>query len=264
MNVWTSSPATRTDSLPASLISNAIDGLGTPAFMPALLEGFNSIGDFSHMFAGSARAGITQFEPAIGYRCRTFEKLATMPLRKMDRDDPMYGTINAVLAREPAGTAFVGLVKSEEIVNPLRSELIFARNSLSMRIGLSILTDDQVRHFLCLYRHERSGKLDNAQRDWLIRAAPVALALLRKHRQIRAMQSRELELQTCAPLGLLCPELTERELQVCAGLLRGRTLEQIAARLDIGTTTARTYQQRAFVRLAIRTRQELFALVLPD
>lgn len=41
-------------------------------------------------------------------------------------------------------------------------------------------------------------------------------------------------------------------------------MRQVAQRLDIGTTTARTYQQRAFTRLQIRTRRELFALVLPD
>ncbi|RYF71942.1 MAG: LuxR family transcriptional regulator, partial [Comamonadaceae bacterium] len=45
-------------------------------------------------------------------------------------------------------------------------------------------------------------------------------------------------------------------------LLRGLTLEGIAADLDLALPTVKTYRQRAFTRLGIHFRNQLFARVL--
>ena len=54
-------------------------------------------------------------------------------------------------------------------------------------------------------------------------------------------------------------DLTERELDVCARLLQGMTQEGIAADLGLGVPTVKTYRNRAFARLGIHFRNELFA-----
>ena len=56
--------------------------------------------------------------------------------------------------------------------------------------------------------------------------------------------------------------LTDRELDVCARLLQGMTQEGIAADLGLGVPTVKTYRNRAFARLGIHFRNELFAKVL--
>lgn len=56
--------------------------------------------------------------------------------------------------------------------------------------------------------------------------------------------------------------LTGRELDVCARLLQGMTQEGIACDLGLSLPTVKTYRNRAFSRLGIHFRNELFALAL--
>lgn len=72
-----------------------------------------------------------------------------------------------------------------------------------------------------------------------------------------------------APVGLRaalqarCPALTARELDVCERLLRGWTYDGIAADLGLGLATVKTYRARAFDRLGLHFKSELFAAFLP-
>ena len=56
--------------------------------------------------------------------------------------------------------------------------------------------------------------------------------------------------------------LTGRELDVCARLLQGMTQGGIACDLGLSLPTVKTYRNRAFSRLGIHFRNELFALAL--
>jgi DNA-binding CsgD family transcriptional regulator len=58
------------------------------------------------------------------------------------------------------------------------------------------------------------------------------------------------------------PGLTGRELDVCSRLLQGMTQEGVAADLGLTLPTVKTYRNRAFDRLGIHFRNELFALAL--
>ena len=57
-------------------------------------------------------------------------------------------------------------------------------------------------------------------------------------------------------------DLTDRELDVCARVLQGMTHEGIASDLSLGLPTVKTYRNRAFARMGIHFRNELFAKVL--
>ena len=59
----------------------------------------------------------------------------------------------------------------------------------------------------------------------------------------------------------LAPALTEREVNVCARLLTGMTQEGIARDLGLSLPTVKTYRNRAFGRLGIHFKSELFALL---
>ena len=56
-----------------------------------------------------------------------------------------------------------------------------------------------------------------------------------------------------------CPALTERELDVCERLLRGWSFDGVAADMVLSVATVKTYRARAFERLGIHFRSELFA-----
>jgi DNA-binding NarL/FixJ family response regulator len=56
-----------------------------------------------------------------------------------------------------------------------------------------------------------------------------------------------------------CPALTPRELDVCERLLLGWSHDGVAADLGLSTATVKTYRTRAFGRLGLHFRSELFA-----
>ena len=113
---------------------------------------------------------------------------------------------------------------------------------------------------LNFYRHEHQRALTDSQIADFGRVGALLMALARKHVALLP-RDEEAQLQR---LHSLQPELTQRELEVCVRLLKGMTQEGIAADLHIGLPTVKTYRNRAFARLGIHFRSELFALMLSN
>lgn len=110
------------------------------------------------------------------------------------------------------------------------------------------------------YRHTHQRALSDAQIADFGAAGRLVMALARKHVALtRADEAPGLRER----LLVQCPALTEREQAVCLRLLRGMTQEGIAADLGVALPTVKTYRNRAFARLGIHFRSELFALMLP-
>ncbi|MFM0702753.1 helix-turn-helix domain-containing protein [Paraburkholderia sediminicola] len=60
-------------------------------------------------------------------------------------------------------------------------------------------------------------------------------------------------------LVLCAVDLSSREREICQLILGGATLRESSERLQVKITTAETYVKRAFAKLGIRTKRELFA-----
>lgn len=128
------------------------------------------------------------------------------------------------------------------------------------------------------YRHAHQAAFTDSQIAAFEAVAVPLLALARKHVALAtpaepgaaAPQAARVEQGMAAmPAGRLRerllelgPALTSRELDVCVRLLQGMTHDGIAADLGLGPTTVKTYRNRAFARLGIHFRNELFARVL--
>jgi DNA-binding CsgD family transcriptional regulator len=129
-----------------------------------------------------------------------------------------------------------------------------------------------------LYRHEHQRPFTDAQIAAFEGVALPLLELARKHILLtggapRAAPPRPAEVRAPTPTALgagalrerllaLDAALTPRELDVCVRLAQGMTHDGIAADLGLGLTTVKTYRNRAFARLGIHFRNELFARVL--
>ena len=61
-----------------------------------------------------------------------------------------------------------------------------------------------------------------------------------------------------------CPELTDRERQVCSLIAVGMSSEAIALTLDVSINTVLTFRRRAYARLRISTQNELLRLLFRD
>lgn len=106
--------------------------------------------------------------------------------------------------------------------------------------------------------------------DDAARLGPLAAALLaavRKHDSLCAAATPSpgnpgADLR--AALLRNCPALTARELEVCEGMLRGWTFDGIAAQLGVSPVTVKTYRNRAFRRLGLQHRSQLFGLLMNE
>jgi DNA-binding CsgD family transcriptional regulator len=131
-----------------------------------------------------------------------------------------------------------------------------------------------------VYRHQHQRPFSDAQISAFEALAPALLALARKHIALTSPKeatttngrsrrdddpARPLPYPPAALRERLLQVhagLTARELDVCVRMLQGLTHEGIACDLGLSLPTVKTYRNRAFSRLGIHFRNELFALVL--
>lgn len=68
--------------------------------------------------------------------------------------------------------------------------------------------------------------------------------------------------QYCGRLALLAPQLTEREIQVHAGIVCGLSSNAIAASLGLSVNTVLTHRRRAYAKLGVSSLNELSHMLL--
>ncbi|MEO7940914.1 MAG: helix-turn-helix transcriptional regulator [Burkholderiaceae bacterium] len=140
---------------------------------------------------------------------------------------------------------------------------VYDAHGVSERVSVVQVRRDGLFAFN-LYRHQHQAPFSDAQVGEFETLAPALLALACQQITLGAvpavaapvessMQERLLELQ---------PALTPREVEVCTRLLQGMTFDGIACDLGLGVPSVKTYRNRAFERLGIHFRNELFALML--
>ena len=140
---------------------------------------------------------------------------------------------------------------------------VYDAHGMAERVSVVEHADDGALFAVNFYRHAHQRPLTDAEIAGFEQIAPALLALARKHVALRGDHEpgptpevlRQRLLQRCAAL-------TVRELDVCTRVLRGMTHDGIAADLGVSVPTVKTYRNRAFERLGIHFRNELFALAL--
>jgi DNA-binding CsgD family transcriptional regulator len=166
---------------------------------------------------------------------------------------------------------------------------VYDAHGVAERVSVVDYESDGSVFAVNFYRHQHQRPFRDGQIGDFESVAPVLLALARKHIHLArpsawpvhdsgrhvlpATDDREAVLPALAalPQGLpalrerllrLHHDLTDRELDVCARVLQGMTHEGIASDLGLGVPTVKTYRNRAFARMGIHFRNELFAKVL--
>jgi len=116
-----------------------------------------------------------------------------------------------------------------------------------------------------LYRHAHQRPFSDAHLCGFETLAPALIALVKKQISLGATRIASGEHavgEWRRKLLRANQQLTARELDVCARLLLGMTQDGIASDLNLSLPTVKTYRNRAFARLGIHFRNELFALAL--
>ncbi len=165
------------------------------------------------------------------------------------RRDRALGEVRERAAR---GEAVLSHLHAMELA-PEHRRRVFERHGLSERLSLACEASDGALLSVNLYRHESQVAFSDEERGVVESLGPLLLSCVVRH----------LVLQPAAvPAVDAFATLTRREREVCERLLRGWTHDGIAADLQLSAATVKTYRDRAFERLGIHHRHELFALAL--
>ena len=135
-----------------------------------------------------------------------------------------------------------------------------------MKERLSVIQQEAASVFaINFYRHAHQRPFTDAHLSDLASLAPVLLTLVQKQIALSTSQtpsaSRDVTHWT-HKLSATHPTLTVREVDVCARLLIGMTQDGIASDLGLSLATVKTYRNRAFARMGIHFKSQLFALFL--
>jgi DNA-binding CsgD family transcriptional regulator len=154
-------------------------------------------------------------------------------------------------------------ITADEVADDHRAR-VYEAHGMSERLSVVHHDEDDTLFAVNFYRHSHQRALSDAQIGAFEQLAPALLALARKQVSLLCKPGTRLPSPESLRLRLasLSPELTARELDVCTRLLGGMTQDGIADDLSLSLPTVKTYRNRAFARLGIHFRNELFALVL--
>lgn len=137
---------------------------------------------------------------------------------------------------------------------------VYEAHGMAERVSVVQHRDDAI-FAINFYRHEHQRPFSDGQLSDFESLAPVLLSLAQKQIELtRPRLTRKNNSEWTQQLRQFEPALSARELQVCARLLTGMTQEGIALDLGLGLPTVKTYRNRAFARLGIHFKSELFAL----
>jgi DNA-binding CsgD family transcriptional regulator len=157
------------------------------------------------------------------------------------------------------GHAAVLRMHADEAPSRQHREAIYLRHGVLERLSVVHRADDGDLLAVNLYRHQHQGGFSTGELAGFGELAPLLLAAVQRHLSLAQAAAPD----TRARLLARCPALTARELDVCERLLRGWSYDGIAADLGLSTATVKTYRARAFERLGLHFKSELFAAFGP-
>ena len=133
---------------------------------------------------------------------------------------------------------------------------------------------DGYRYVISVYRNDQSQRFSAQEQSLLQDISPVLLPMLEKH--IHALRPLQPDTEAPSPsadgsqpglenlrlrfnerLQQLGLSLSNRETEVCIGLLAGRTAPELAEQLQLKVNTVESYLKRAAIKLGISGRHSL-------
>ena len=252
MNLWSLPTAAPVSPVQLSL-SRLIAAIGQPQFGAQALQALNGtlaaaswsvyqrFADRPPVLHLSASAGVADSTQAC------FDAYCHTGLYRRD------AVLDAV--RGPTGQPVLLRMHAREAPNADHREAIYHRHGLLERLSVASPQGDGSVLAINLYHHAHQGLFGEGEVQRFAELAPLLLAGVTRHLQLG---------ETTPPpvreaLSARCAALTTRELDVLERVLKGMSYDGIAADLGLSLATVKTYRARAFGRLDLHFKSELFA-----
>lgn len=152
----------------------------------------------------------------------------------------------------------MGQVCADEIIfSPYRRE-IYEQNDLIQRLCGFYLDENNNPILFNLYRHKEQGFYTDDEIANFERMIPALSKLIQGHLALQIPTDFKIQLLKKQPL------LTPQELEVCVLILKGMSYAGIAITMQLKESTIKTYRNRAFDKLGINFKNQLFAMFVQD
>ncbi|MDP9899164.1 helix-turn-helix transcriptional regulator [Variovorax ginsengisoli] len=261
MRSWLADPDASGAASGADLIATAVPALGEAGFGAALLGALGAA-----LPVGSLSVYRTGARPAIFLTASTDVHDTTRDCWRAYLSGPIRHdrTLRSALPQAPSRPLqrpHLCHITAGEVPSEHRAK-VYEAHGVAERI--SVVEEDAEGDVFAVnfYRHARQRPLNDGQIADFSQMGGLLMALTRKHVALTLASASGTRMQDAQidRLRELQPALTVREVEVCSRLLQGMSQDGIAADLNIGVPTVKTYRNRAFARLGIHFRSELFAL----
>ncbi|QRR34016.1 hypothetical protein JNX00_20700 [Hydrogenophaga sp. YM1] len=251
---------------PFTRLNALIDGIGNADFWRCLIEFLETIAGGEHCGAwelsenhmlGVGAASQNGSDQA----CRRLQQYAEP---RFWRRDPALA-----MARQQARDCGPIVVRMDprQVRDTLIRDQLYGEDRIRERIIMCRLRP-HATFGLSVVRGESRGPFSCAQLESLATVADPLLRVLYKHHQImRTQRSPKPVTKDRLPeiertLQYADSRLPLREAQLCARLIAGMTLPEIARQLGVGSETVETYRKRAYARLGVSSKQALLVRYL--
>lgn len=155
--------------------------------------------------------------------------------------------------------ALMGQLEASEIIySPYRKE-IYEKNDLIQRLCGLYRDENDNPILLNLYRHKEQGYYSDQEIENFRFMIPALGKLIQGHLALKAQFHQPNFKQQLLKQQ---PELTLQEVEVCTRILKGMSYIGIATEMSLKESTVKTYRNRAFAKLGINFKSQLFALML--
>jgi DNA-binding CsgD family transcriptional regulator len=267
MEHWLVSPGRSADAVDVAAAARLVGAVGTshgPALAQAMLETLRLSAEVHHCsilcFEGERSPRLLS-AASLDRQWHVFN-IASTYSREHYRKDPLQEFMRRYPASFESPTIIVhrqclaDIEDADYRASCYQAIGIVERASVLVRIGRA---QSLAINF---YRDQASGLCSDADIGHLIALAPLLAACAAKHYAMDRDDLSTFRGNVNDELGSLCPALTVRERGVVQRILDGMTTERIADELKIRPTTVVTYRTRAYEKIGVGSRRELFAALL--
>jgi DNA-binding CsgD family transcriptional regulator len=266
MRTWTGNSHTAPPQATGGVLAGMIYALGQPSFESAVLDNLHPAvpaASWSVYRTGGSYRPTLFMSSSRGVTDTTRDCWRAYLSGPYLRDR----TLVARAATEAVEVMQLCHITAQEVPQEHRSK-VYEAHGVAERVSIVSLPGDGSVFAINFYRHQHQKPFSDAQLSTFGDIAPALQALTRKHLALLGMPAMECDglratagLDSRSRLLALAPTLTVREMDVCQRLLQGMTQDGIASDLGLSLPTVKTYRNRAFNRLGIHFRNELYALV---
>lgn len=243
------------------LLCRLVSAIGTSAFEDSMLTFAKKTVRCTHLtaFSVSKSRSPRAMIAVNGGKTPVARRIASKYIQDYWRLDP----VNRAIESEPrmAQGATIRL-RSDEIENVSYQQDCYRSVSLIDRISIIKSQAGEIIR-LNFYRNRAEGRFEDGDLRVVSKFANLLIQTLSKHDQIRpAINSHDRFEQYCSRLNSIAPQLSRRETQVCAEIVRGLSSGAIASSLGLSINTILTHRRRAYTKLKISSQNELSHILL--